>query len=184
LKWAFTNLPSPNWYPLTNLCHMAEAQLFGGNAGGYHVTNVLLHFVATVLLFLLLRQMTGAMWRSGFVAAIFAVHPLRVESVAWVAELRDMLSGCFFLLTVAAYVCYARRPSIGRYVIMSILFVCGIMSKPMVVTLPLILLLLDYWPLRRSQKSDGRGYMSEKPGGQWSVVGGLVLEKVPLFALS
>src|SRR3954468_1229443 len=120
LKWAFTNLPSPNWYPLTNLCHMTEAQLFGGNAGGYHLTNVLLHFVATVLLFLVLRQMTGAMWRSAFVAAVFTVHPLRVESVAWVAELRDMLSGCFFLLTVMAYVRYARKPSIRRYLIMSI----------------------------------------------------------------
>src|SRR6202030_4378529 len=109
------------------------------------------HTAAVILLFLVLRQMTGALWPSAFVAALFAIHPLRVESVAWIEERKDVLSGVFFMLTLAAYAHYTRKPSAGRYVTMSILFACGLLSKPMLVTTPLVLLLLDYWPLNRRQ---------------------------------
>jgi tetratricopeptide (TPR) repeat protein len=171
ITWAFTHLPSTNWYPLTNISHMAEAQFYGMNAGGYHLTNVLLHTISAILLFLVLRQMTGRLWSSAFVAAIFAIHPLRVESVAWVVERKDVLSGVFFMLTLMAYARYARNPSLGRYLTMSILFACGLMSKQMLVTVPFVLFLLDYWPLKRMRKEEG--------GGR-----NLILEKVPLFILS
>ncbi|SRR5581483_6003475 len=167
IRWAFTNAPSPNWYPLTNISHMIERNLFGANAGGYHLTNVLLHATAAVLLFFVLRAMAGAVWRSAFVAAVFAIHPLRVESVAWVVERKDVLSGLFFMLTLGAYLHYTRRPSVGRYVTMSILYACGLMSKPMLVTMPFVLLLLDHWPLARSTS--------------WRK---LVAEKFPLFVMS
>ncbi len=157
LIWAFTHLPSTNWYPLTNISHMIEAQFYGTNAGGYHLTNVLLHAIAAILLFVVLREMTAAIWPSAFVAALFAIHPLRVESVAWVVERKDVLSGVFFMLTLLAYGRYARNPSLGRYMAMSILFACGLMSKQILVTVPFVLLLLDYWPLRR-----GRMFLAEK----------------------
>ncbi len=148
-KRAFTQSHAGNWHPLTTLSHMLDCQLFGLKPGPHHFVDVLLHSAAVVLLFLLLRQITGAIWRSAFVAAIFAIHPLRVESVAWIAERKDVLSALFFMLTLAAYARYARNPTVGRYVVMSILCACGLMSKPMLVTLPLVLLLLDYWPLQR-----------------------------------
>src|SRR5213593_4755289 len=132
---------------------MLDCQFFGLNPGGHHFTNVLLHTIAVILLFLLFQKMTGALWRSAFVAAIFAIHPMRVESVAWIAERKDVLSGVFFMLTLGAYVHYTRGPSIGRYVTMSIFLACGLMSKATFVTVPLMLLLLDYWPLNRSQRS-------------------------------
>jgi tetratricopeptide (TPR) repeat protein len=177
VAWAFTHDHARNWHPLTTISHMLDCQLFGLNAGGHHFTNVLLHTIAVVLLFLLLRQLTGTFWRSAFVAAVFAVHPLRVESVAWIAERKDLLSAIFFMLTLAAYVRYARRPSIGRYLTMSILFALGLMSKPMLVTVPFVLLLLDYWPLARSQKSEVRGQKTRS----WLQ---LIAEKVPLLVLS
>src|SRR3984893_3334103 len=149
---------------------MLDCQLFGLRPGGHHFTNVLLHSIAVLLLFLLLRDMTRNIWRSAFVAAVFAIHPLRAESVAWIAERKDLLSGVFFMLTLGAYVRYARAPSFGRYLAMSILFVCGLMSKPMLVTTPLILLLLDYWPLQRL--ADFRSFRR------------LLIEKIPLFVLS
>src|SRR5881397_3427216 len=146
---AFTHAHARNWHPLTTISHMLDCQLYGLKAGGHHFTNVLLHSVAVVLLFFVLQQMTGAIWRSAFVAALFAIHPLHVESVAWVAERKDVLSGVFFTLTLLAYVHYARAPSIWRYVTVALTFALGLMSKPMLVTLPFVLLLLDYWPLKR-----------------------------------
>ena len=156
LVWVFTHSHGFNWHPLTGLSHMLDCQLFGLWAEGHHAVNVLLHAAAAVVLFLVLRQMTrrldqaDAFWRSAFVAAVFAIHPLRVESVAWVAERKDVLSGLLFMLTLAAYVAYVRRPfSLPRYLLVALLFALGLMAKPMLVTVPFVLLLLDYWPLGR-----------------------------------
>jgi tetratricopeptide (TPR) repeat protein len=174
IAWAFTHIHSMNWHPLTTISHMLDCQLYGLKAGWHHFTNVLLHSVAVVLLFLVLLQMTGgpsrngSIWRSAFVAAVFAIHPLRVESVAWIAERKDVLSGVFFMLTVLAYVYYARLPRISLYLVVLLVFACGLMSKPMLVTLPFVLLLLDYWPLDRIK------------GQVWK----RVLEKIPLISLS
>jgi tetratricopeptide (TPR) repeat protein len=168
IVWAFLGVRSSNWHPLTWLSHMLDCELYGLHPAGHHLTNVLLHTATVIALFLLLRQMTGALWRSAFVAAVFAIHPLRVESVAWVAERKDVLSGLFFMLTLAAYVRYARRPwSPARYGLVLLLFALGLLCKPMLVTLPVVLLLLDYWPLQRAE-----------PAGK------LMLEKLPLLALS
>ena len=175
IAWAFTHIHAENWHPVTTISHMLDCQLYGLKAGGHHFTNVLLHTVAVVLLFLVLQQMTGAIWRSAFVAALFAIHPLHVESVAWVAERKDVLSGVFFMLTLLAYVRYARAPSIWRYVTVALMFALGLMSKPMLVTLPFVLLLLDYWPLKRIRAEEshaGRQLLR------------LFAEKVPLMALS
>src|SRR3982751_5834337 len=134
--WAFSHIHSENWHPLTTITHMLDCQLHGLNAGWHHFTNVLLHSIAVVLLFVALQRMTGALWRSAFVSAVFAIPPLHVESVAWIAERKDVLSAVFFMVTLLAYTRYTRAPSPGRYVTMSILFVCGLMSKVMLVTLP------------------------------------------------
>ena len=147
--WAFTHIHSMNWHPLTTITHMLDCQLYGLRAGGHHFSNVLLHTIGVVLLFIVLWRMTGALWRSAFVAALFAIHPLHVESVAWVSERKDVLSGVFFMLTLLAYVHYAHAPSIWRYLTVAFVFGLGLMSKPMLVTLPFVLLLLDYWPLGR-----------------------------------
>ena len=169
IVWAFSR-HAFNWHPLTWLSHELDCQLYGLNPAGHHLTNVLLHTATVITLFLVLRQMTGALWRSAFVAAVFAIHPLRAESVAWVAERKDVLSGLFFMLTIGAYVRYARRPwSAARYGLVVLLFAMGLMCKPMLVTLPLVLLLLDYWPLQRVEPRK---------------LSGLVLEKLPLLALS
>jgi len=149
VAWAFSHIHSENWHPLTTITHMLDCQLHGLNAGWHHFTNVLLHCLAVVLLFVALERMTGALWRSAFVSAVFAVHPLHVESVAWIAERKDVLSAVFFMVTLLAYFHYTRSPSIGRYLIVAIVFALGLMSKPMLVTLPFVLLLLDYWPLGR-----------------------------------
>src|SRR5947207_2890511 len=185
VSWAFTHTIAGNWHPLTTASHMFDCQLYGLKPAGHHFTNVLLHTIAVLLLFLVLRDMTGALWRSAFVAALFAIHPLHVESVAWIAERKDVLSAVFFMLTLGAYVRYTRKRTLGRYVTMSILFACGLMSKPMLVTVPFVLLLLDYWPLERirDRKSEVTGQGSEVRG-QWSDVGDLVVEKIPLFVLS
>lgn len=186
LRWFFTNPHSDNWHPLTSISHMLDVQLYGPFAGGHHVTSVLLHAVATVLLFLILQRMTGAFWRSALVAVLFAVHPLRVESVAWISERKDVLSGVFFMLTLWAYVTYVRsaRPRV-YYVILLVAFTLGLMSKPMLVTMPFLLLLLDYWPLRRM----GRGEGEAQDGARAVEVrrrgfGFLILEKLPLLALA
>src|SRR5205807_8147471 len=161
-------------------------QLYGLEAGRHHFTNVLLHTIAVLLLFLVLKQMTGAFWRSAFVAAMFAVHPLHVESVAWVSERKDVLSAVFFLLMLDAYVRYARAASIMRYLAVAVLFAAGLMSKPMLVSAPFILLLLDYWPLRRfEQPSSTKGKAKIlQSDHQRRVIRRLFLEKIPLLVLS
>ena len=184
IAWAFTNPHARNWHPITTISHMLDCQLYGLKPGGHHFTNVLLHSLAIILLFLVLQQMTGSLWPSGFVAAIFAIHPLRVESVAWIAERKDVLSAVFFMLTLGAYVRYVRRPSVGRYLAISILFALGLMSKPMLVTLPLILLLLDYWPLGRDQRSENRSQKAQVRGQKRQSWLALVAEKIPLLVLS
>src|SRR5207247_1194871 len=135
VKWAFTHVRSPNWFPLTNISHMLDVQFYGLNPGGHHLTNVILHATGAILLFLVLRQTTGKWgpsgsdWRSALVAAVFAIHPLRAESVTWVTERKDVLSGVFFMLTLVAYARYVLKPALARYVIVLILFACGLMSK-------------------------------------------------------
>ena len=178
IKWAFAHWRSTNWFPLQNISHMFEFQFFGPNPGVFHLTNILLHAMAVLLLFVLLWQMTRSIWRSAFVAAAFAIHPLRAESVVWIIERKDVLSGLFFMLTVGAYSYYTRKPTISRYATTSILFAAGLLSKPMLVTTPVILLLLDYWPLRRSQRSE---VSSQQSGTPWR---NLVLEKTPLLLMS
>ncbi len=190
IVWAFTHVYSANWHPLTWISHMLDCQLYGLNPGGHHLTNILLHAATAILLFLVLRQMTGALWRSAFVAAVFAIHPLRVESVAWVAERKDVLSGVFFMLTIGAYVRYAQRrsgaPAVPAldlrrstrdYGLVLLYFALGLMCKPMLVTLPLVLLLLDYWPLNRVRTvTDHRNH--------FPIPRRLILEKLPLFGLA
>ena len=173
IVWSFTFASIGHWHPVTWWSHMLDCQLFGLRAGGHHLINVLLHAGAAILLFLALGEMTGSIWRSGFVAALFAIHPLRVESVAWIAERKDVLSGVFFMLTLFAYGRYVRGPRpVFDYLLVVIFFALGLMSKGMLVTLPFVLLLLDYWPLDRLgiQKPEVRRH--------------IFLEKIPLLALS
>jgi tetratricopeptide (TPR) repeat protein len=166
--WAFTTKHANNWHPVTWISHMIDCQLYGLRAGGHHFTNVLLHAGAVIMFFLLLARATGAVWRSAFVAVVFAIHPLRAESVAWIAERKDVLSGLFFVLTLRAYFSYASRPkSMARYALVGVLMAMGLMAKPMLVTTPLILLLLDYWPLKRTES-----------------LRKLIAEKVPFLILS
>jgi tetratricopeptide (TPR) repeat protein len=149
VKWAFTSGYAGNWHPLTWLSHILDWQLFGSNPAGHHLANLFFHIANTLLLFIVLKKMTGALWQSAFVAALFALHPLHVESVAWVAERKDVLSTFFWLLTMWAYAHYAKNPKLKWYLISLVLFALGLMSKPMLVTLPFVLLLLDYWPFQR-----------------------------------
>jgi tetratricopeptide (TPR) repeat protein len=177
--WAFTHSHAANWHPLTWISHMIDCQLYGLNPWGHHLTNVLLHAANAILLFLVVRQLTASLWPSAFVAAVFAIHPLRVESVAWVSERKDLLSGFFFLLTIWAYVRYVRGPrSRARYLLVLALFAVGLMCKPMLVTLPVVLLLLDYWPLRRL------GPESDLAGKKFRVPREVILEKLPLLGLA
>jgi protein O-mannosyl-transferase len=173
IAWGFTTFETANWYPVTWLSHMLDCQLFGLRSGWHHGMNVAFHIVNSILLYILLLRMTGAFWRSAVVAALFALHPLHVESVAWVAERKDVLSTMFALLAILAYVGYVRRPSAIRYVLVAVLLTLGLMSKPMLVTLPFVLLLLDYWPLSQ---------WGLPPCGQTALR--LVLEKLPLLALA
>jgi protein O-mannosyl-transferase len=175
LTWAFNIGYAGNWHPLTWMSHMLDCRLFGLNPVGPHAVNLLLHIASTILLFLMLTRITGAPWKSAFVAAVFAIHPLRVESVAWAAERKDVLSVFFWMLTTWAYISYTERPNWKRYVPIAVFLTLGLMAKQMLVTLPFALLLLDYWPLRRLQTADNRLQRG---------LGKLVLEKVPLFALS
>ncbi len=188
--WAFTTTRASNWHPLTWLSHMLDCELFGLNPYGHHLTNLLFHVANTLMLFWVFNRMTGAVWRSAFVAALFAMHPLHVESVAWVAERKDVLSGLFWMLTMAAYVRYARRPGIWRYMLVFLALCLGLMAKPMLVTLPLVLLLLDYWPLERLQWYR-RSEVEELQEGESGTVTyqrasprRLILEKIPLFGLA
>ena len=163
LAWAFTTFRDSNWFPLTWLSHMLDYQLYGLDSGWHHLTNVFFHALSTILLFAVLKRMTAARWRSALVALMFALHPLHVESVAWVAERKDVLSALFWMLTLSAYVGYAARPSRIRYSLTLLVFCLGLMAKPMLVTLPVVLILLDLWPLRRGFR---------------------IAEKLPFFAVS
>ena len=176
--WAFTTNRSANWHPLTWLSLMLDCQLFSANPGWMHLVNLLLHLANTLLLFAVLRKMTGALWQSAFVAAAFAIHPMHVQSVAWIAERKDVLSTLFLLLTLAAYVSYVRRRGPVRYVLTVLLFALGLLAKPMLVTLPILLLLLDYWPLEQI----GR-HRTEDASQKVSAVR-LIAEKIPFIALS
>jgi len=179
VSWALIALEVANWHPLVWLSHMADCQLYGLNPSGHHLTNLLLHLTNVILLFHVLQQMTGAVWRCWLVAALFATHPLNVESVAWIAERKNVLSTLFWLLTMWAYLLYARRPKWKRYLLVVGSFVLGLMSKPMLVTLPCVLLLLDYWPLGRLR---GRVEL-HSPRFRRTVLR-LALEKLPLFLLA
>jgi len=185
VTWSFTSLDQANWHPLTWLSHALDCQLFQLNPVGHHYTSVLLHATNVLLLFLILQWFTGFTARSLMVAALFAVHPLNVESVAWVAERKSVLSMFFFLLTLAAYGWYVRRPVVGRYLAVAGLFAAALMSKPMVITLPLALLLLDYWPMGRLQWGQAVASSTQEP---WPTTAQplwkLCLEKLPLLALS
>ena len=176
LRWAFTTTHGANWFPLTWLSWLADVQVHGLAAPAFLSTNVLLHTLATAVLFLVLVRLTGATGRSAFVAGVFALHPLHVESVAWAASRKDVLSGLLFMLVLAAYAAYVRAPSTARYLAVSVLLALGLMAKPTLVTLPFVLLLLDAWPLRRLQDESGR---LDGPR-----VRRALLEKVPLLALA
>jgi protein O-mannosyl-transferase len=187
--WAMTESYADNWHPLTWLSHMLDCELYGLKPGGHHLTNVFLHAMTAILLFLVLRRLTGALWPSAWAAAIFAIHPLRVESVAWVAERKDVLSGLFSMLTLWLYARYVERPpSWGRYLSVAAAYALGLTAKPMLVTLPFVLLLLDYWPLGRFGGRDRRVDGGEErwvpqslhPPYNWH----LIVEKTPLFVLA
>jgi protein O-mannosyl-transferase len=184
--WAFTHTLAGNWHPLTAISHMLDCQLYGLDPAGHHFTNVVLHTLAVVLLFLVLQQMTGSLWRSAFVATLFAIHPLHVESVAWVSDRKDVLSAVFFMLTVGAYIRFVRASSFTAYVLVLVFFALGLMSKPMLVSVPFVLLLLDYWPLGRITQVGFPKALERQPASssQWPLIRRLVTEKVPLFALS
>ena len=211
IVWAFTHVHCSNWHPLTWVSHMLDCQLYGLNAGGHHLTNVLLHTATVILLFLVLRRMTGFLWRSAFVAGVFAIHPLRVESVAWVAERKDVLSGLFFMLTLWAYTRYVAsgqpspgfgtagkwqvtrgdstpspvpRPPSLFYCLVLLFFALGLLCKPMLVTLPFVLLLLDYWPLGRLSDVKWQVTRFRIPVPQLSTLNQLLLEKLPLLGLA
>ena len=173
VRWAFTTGRTGNWHPVTWLSHLLDYELHGLEAGRHHLTSLLLHLLSTLVLFALLRQLTGSLWPSAFVAMVFAVHPLRVESVAWVAERKDVLCTLFWMLSLWAYVGYTKHPGLPRYLLLALLFALGLMAKPMLVTLPFVLLLLDYWPLQR--------FEARSPfAPPWR----LVREKIPLFVVS
>jgi len=172
IKWAFSTVTAANWHPLTMLSHTLDCQLFGLNPKWHHLVNLLFHIINTLLLFLVLQNMTGALWRSAFVAGLFALHPLHVESVAWMAERKDVLSTMFWFLTMAGYLRYVRGGGAKWYMVTLFLFALGLMAKPMLVTLPFVLLLLDYWPLNR---------LTYYPP---SAIRYPLLEKLPFFVLS
>jgi Flp pilus assembly protein TadD len=190
LEWAFTKVHAGHWHPITWLSHMLDCQLFGLKSGRHHLTNMFFHIASTLLLFLVFKRMTGALWRSGFVAALFALHPLHVESVAWVSERKDVLSTFFLMLTIWMYAVYIERPRLNRYLMVLLFFVLGLLSKPMLATLPFVLLLLDYWPLGRFQPAQpikNPKLPTSKPVEPWdqmSTVLRLVWEKTPFFILS
>jgi tetratricopeptide (TPR) repeat protein len=189
VRWALTTTYFGFYYPLTWLSHMADCSLFGLWAGGHHLTSLLIHLANTLLLFGLLRRATGDFWPSALVAALFALHPLHVESVAWISERKDVLSTFFLMLALWAYVEYARRPGFPRYFVVMVLFFLGLASKSMIVTAPILMLIMDYWPLRRlgvhrearREPGSGAGRAPSPAAAPW---GKLVLEKVPLLALS
>jgi protein O-mannosyl-transferase len=169
IAWAFRTGYAANWFPLTWISYLLGVSIYGLDSGWHHLTNVFLHAINSILLFFVLRRLTGARWRSAFVALLFAVHPLHVEPVVWIAERKEVLSGLFWLLSIWAYTAFVRRPCAGAYLLLLLAFCCGLMSKPMIVTLPFVLLLLDFWPLERWKNTAPQR---------------LILEKAPLFALA
>jgi hypothetical protein len=194
--WSFNAGYAQNWHPLTWLSHALDCQLYGLNPVGHHLTNVAFHVLNVVILFFLLLWATGAMWRSLLVAALFAIHPLNVESVAWVAERKNVLSMFFFLLALGAYGWYARYPEFKRYVVLVLLFILGLAAKPMVITLPFVLLLLDFWPLQRIKEWSAPAVTNRKEGNMGrrrdsepqsmfvqASLARLIQEKLPLLAL-
>jgi tetratricopeptide (TPR) repeat protein len=185
LTWAFTSSHASNWHPLTWVSHMIDCQLYGLNPRGHHLTSLLFHVANTLLLLLILVRMTGALWQSSFVVALFALHPLHVESVAWVAERKDVLSMFFMMLTLWAYIFYVKKGGVRRYLLVVLFFILGLMSKPMLVTLPFILLMLDFWPLGRfCLVHDTRNVVTGQHTDERPNVFRLVWEKVPFFALA
>jgi tetratricopeptide (TPR) repeat protein len=181
IRWAFTAVHASNWHPITWLSHMADVQLYGLNPQGHHLTNVGIHSLSTMLLLVLLFRLTGLIWQSGFVAALFALHPLHVESVAWAAERKDVLSAFFLFLTLIFYVSHVKKRSVLHYMLALVSFLLGLMAKPMLVTLPLVMLLLDYWPLNRflGNEHDTRPIPAPGIGARMTA---LVREKVPFIA--
>jgi len=182
--WAFTKYHSNNWHPVTWISHMLDCKIFGLNAGAHHLVNVFFHIINTLLLFIVFKRMTKALWISAFIAAVFGLHPLHTESVAWIAERKDVLSTFFWLLTMLAYFYYTKKRNVQRYLLTLVLFVLGLMAKPMLVTLPFVLLLLDYWPLERMRFSKSKqipintkvnNVIEQKP------ISYLFLEKIPFF---
>src|SRR5437773_90977 len=169
LRWAFVTNEVGNWHPVTWISLMLDSQFFGARAGAFHTVNLLLHVANTLLLFLWLHHATGAKWRGALVAALFALHPLHVESVAWISERKDVLSTLFWMLALLGYTNYAKTGRVSRYFIALLLFGIGLMAKPMLVSLPFVLLLLDYWPLRRF--AEHRAFR-------------LLIEKLPFLAFS
>jgi Flp pilus assembly protein TadD len=183
VRWALTATHAANWHPLTWLSHMLDVELFGLDPGRHHQVSLLLHALNAMILFLVLRAMTGALWRSAAAAALFALHPLHVESVAWVAERKDVLSTLFWMLAMAAYGWYVRRPGAARYLAVAVLFTLGLTAKPMLVTFPFVLLLLDFWPLGRWRAGGAAAGAGPRgaPPSRWR---GLLWEKAPLFVLT
>ncbi len=188
--WAFKSGYAVNWHPVTWLSHMLDCQLFGLNPRGHHLTSLLLHIANTLLLFYVLRKMTGALWASAFAAAVFGLHPLHIQSVGWVSERKDVLSTLFWLLTLLSYIRYVQDRNFKRYLITISLFAVGLMAKPMLVTLPIVMLLLDYWPLKRFSIADCQLPIEKNPKSKiqnpkfaqsfWQ----LIIEKIPFFVLS
>ncbi|MBT3921997.1 MAG: tetratricopeptide repeat protein [Nitrospina sp.] len=186
IAWAFTTSHAANWHPVTWLSHIVDYQFYRSNPKGHHLTNLFFHIANALLLFLILFRITGASWQSGFVATLFALHPFNVESVAWVAERKSVLSTFFWFLTMWAYIHYAKKPGIKRYGLVALFFALGLMSKPMLVTLPLVLLMMDYWPLRRLkfENDEGHNEVTEKYSDKKMDFWHLVWEKIPLFLLT
>ncbi len=179
IKWAFTAVVVSNWHPLTLLSHMLDWNLFGANASGHHLVSLLLHIGAVIFLFLFLNKTTNNIWPSAFAAAFFALHPLRVESVAWAAERKDVLSMFFGMASIYAYAFYAENSKLSKYFLCLILFALALMSKPMMVTLPFVLMLLDYWPLKRWQKA-----LAAPVESRFKLAGKLIWEKIPFIFLT
>lgn len=184
VRWAFTTFHGSNWFPVTWLSHMIDSRLFGSWPGGHHLSSVLLHGINSLLLASLLFRMTGAWWKSCLVATLFALHPLHVESVAWVSERKDVLSTFFFLCALFAYVRYTAHRSLPRYLAIMLLFALGLMAKPMLVSFPLVLLLLDWWPLQRFPSAGFASISLSTRQGVTGTLRPLVLEKIPLLLMS
>lgn len=184
VRWAFTTFHGANWIPVTWLSHMLDAQIFGSWSGGHHITSVLLHVLNSLLLVLLLYRITFCFWKSALVAALFALHPLHVESVAWISERKDLLSTLFFLATMFAYFNYTERRTLPRYLSVMILFALGLMAKPMLVSLPLVLLLLDWWPLQRFSATYTEAESLSDRTDKQQILRSILTEKIPLLLMS